>query len=1028
MPHQTSGTTLFLDDDVEDSVMNNRGSQDDIVSQYVHDIDKKEVSFSSRKGSQKGHPSASRQILDLDGDFDEEPSGSQSRLRVSEKFTPSKQHIAPWDTPASPMDEIFRQTVGTLGSSKKLPYIPNTDMNDSSTNVSDDNSNSPTFDDINQEKYSGPADSDNESSSQHLHQDTEFVESYQEAEREIFGIRPASSSSSEVPDASLQPQIDTEESYADEDYISISDLPPDFGVPSDDSKPSHHLYNGVYHNEPPLSEEDLESLEKQMEQLNNSQSSRLFSQPSIAEIIVGEADNLVVLPRGESPVSSPESRLMSRSKKSDLFAEGSPKYTNNIPDSSSDSEEDSENQDSLTPPLVANHSENIQINTLPSEDTDEILSNRQNWVYSGNNPHIPPSPFIDEGFKNQIPYPKSMNGLSPSSSLDFQAISRRRSKEENEENDTDNDSGEDIEPRKLDQSFLVPSPQRHLNYQVSPNERKVNDPESSSEDESDVDCPPQSEAIISPPNVMTSDDEREEDRRLFDAIMSQKPKASKTKGSHPSSTSDFPAPTEEEMQEYFAEMMRNALKGFNNFVMGPNSSSNFQSDDPELKLQEISANAIENMDKRFRDLFSRHLPPTSQLTSSLTEQKIHDMESQVQDFQTKKLTKTSKKKIAELSQSEFELPVQPFLTPEEYLHDSSVSHEYSKKLSEVTRSKADILPVTKNEELNKMFTQSFRELVSYYQPDEGSNHKISSHNKKNVDDAPSSPLPSTSKEKKVRKAQGSLKKNVESELDLGEGQPRSQESNEKSVKLKKQKNPKNDRSLSPNRKKDIIPSSTQEKPRVASLLQENHHDEITPATDYSKHLHGNSLTSGRVVYGIHNEGPIMAQEWNSTNNKPARRGQRSNSPPSSAPTSPIKKNAKPILRSQSPDLSKRKKGVRWNHGDSESDPMLSKRPSSARQARKSSASTSNTTKFQHLTAPTFSSVIRSLNIAGIDYNDVQAITQASKDANYFVSSNHSDLSHPSYADSYYTSGIDIMAALAASNQTHANQKKKKKQK
>jgi hypothetical protein len=204
-----------------------------------------------------------------------------------------------------------------------------------------------------------------------------------------------------------------------------------------------------------------------------------------------------------------------------------------------------------------------------------------------------------------------------------------------------------------------------------------------------------------------------------------------------------------------------------------------------------------------------------------------------------------------------------------------------------------------------------------------------------------------------------------------------------------------------------------------------HHEDITAATDYSKHLHGNHLTSGRVVYGLHNEGPIMSQEWNTTNNRPTRRKPRSLSP-SSAPSSP------PSHRRQLSNSSTKSSLA--------SSPVKreqpSRRPSSAPRHRRksstggtmasSSSSSSSSSRFQHLSAPTFSSVVRSLNIAGIDYNEVQAITQASKDANFLISSHHADLSSPSYVDSYYTSGIDIITALAATHQTAGTTSGKKK--
>lgn len=1112
--------------------MNNRGTQNDIISQYVQSIDNYEEKSANlqsfNKKGKRGHQSASRQILDLDGDFDEETSEyARSVMEGTSKSTPVKPHTAPWDTPVSPMDEIFRQTVGALGSNKKLPFIPDSDMNDSSTNASDENPSTPTFSNLKQSEmdiYRGLDDSDYESNSLNLHEDTEFVDSYQEAEKKIFGIQPSHSSSedsvSDAPDSSLRPQIDTEESYADEDYISISDLPPDFGIPSEDTKTSHHLYNGVYHNEPPLSEEDLESLEKQMEQLNNSQSSRLFSQPSIAEIIVGEADNLVVLPRGESPVSSPEARLMSNSRKVDFFSEGSPKYTNNVPDTSSESEDESENQETLSDHIsepATNLADNIQIDTLLSEDTDEIISNRQNWMYSGNNPHIPPSPFIDEGFKNQIPYPKLM---SPSSNIDFQAISRRRSKEKPEENDDESEpeeeeeeqeeEEEEIEPRKLDQSLLIPSPQRPHNSQVSlsagnsRNKENFYEEESSSEEGEEDDkvhgYPTHSGTQESSNKTMTSDDEREEDQRLFDAIMNEKPKKIIT-NTIPvpltvSSEIPPPAPTEEEIQEYYAEMMRCALKGFNpsnidNIPMKsyddiPNhsSSSSGDDDDPNRSLQEISTNAIQNMDQHFHEIFSRH-----NLTSTLAEEILDEIELKEYNYHQKKQRKNKKKDVNIIQKMELEMPctsTSSVMSPDEYYKESTPSSvpststattstsvikskEYNKILNNLTRNyqhgtskpnnqshtaAADILPVTQNQELNKMFTQSFRDLVSYYQPQQSDHHGDTSNSGNNPEDQigihekklkkketnRKSSTPTTS----TRKSRSPNPRNIE--LNLEEGQENKKEKLSKKQ-LKEKKNEKlvsssSSTSLSSTswqNKKDIIPSSSSSQSHLPLPLQGVEQVVITPSLENSKYLHGNTVSSGRIVYGIHNDGPIMSQEWNNTNNKPSHRlVQRSTIPSSSssAPSSPIKKDPPPGAtsgttsakrRSQSPDLSKKKKGMKGNNESDypvKDDSIVPKRSSSARSSRKSSTTTStSTSKFQHLTAPTFSSVIRSLNIAGIDYNDIQAITQASKDANYFVSSHHSDLSHPSYTDSYYTSGIDIITALA----TNGNQKKKMKQ-
>jgi hypothetical protein len=1377
------GRVLFMDgeEEVDDEQEGRRtqGAQDVIISQYVKDIDlsqgnewrryqeeenevgEEDTHQATKRSSTRGahhrkrNQSASRQILDLDGDFDEETSANANaefsrKYFQTERSTPIKRETvqapavppAAWDSPVSPMDHLFRQTVGALGSARKLPYIPDEErgeyeadllgvMNDSSSgDVSPRDEFEGSVDHLlsQEEVYRGLHDSDYDSDSPSerpsRHEDTEFVDSYRAAEEEILGIRSrrasasssssassASANDSNVPDASLQPQLDTEDSFVDdgdedddgngedEDYISISDLPPDFGQDNLSPPPhsfqpaSHHELNGVYHIEPALSEDDLEALERQLNQLNSSQSSQLFSQPSIAEIIVGE-DNLIVLPRGESPVSSPDVRFVGNSREMQKKgreggqggSNGSPKYRNHISSTSSDSEESDEgerdgnrdkdrfnveaqeegeeNEDDreedslenisrLRPPRPSSstptqHSqfhglaENIQIDTLLSEDTEDLISNRQNWIsYSGSYPsHIPPSPFIDEGFKNQIPYPKAMNGLSPSSTIDFQAIplSSTESNEENgegmrrggssneEEEDFEEEEGdegeeeeldeygEEIEPRHLDHSFMIPSPQRHLPPPVTTTATAtatatapLNDLSSSSSSSSGDELHKDdngNEEDEDDTQRVTSEDEREEDRRLFDAIMSDKPslppppsttaRARATASSKrnvapidiiPGAASpplpppeEFPAPTEEEMQEYFAEMMRNALHGINHFVVGSHNPSSASAPAPasssggggggargrsghqsqaavaaadlsESQLQEISAQAIESMDKRFQNLFAKHFPKTSlsssvsvtlpadatavthSSTAAMAERRIVEMEERVVDYHSKK-TKTvkavkkssssnreshsgsreghsgsreSKKTRMMSAPGEEEVESEEaVLTPEEYLQQAIASAsassgrsypdptEYQKRLSQILGTSAApaprhgppsarssvrdsfkghsvSLPVTGNEELNQMFTQSFRELVSYYQTNgtgEGDDdlplpppppsvevqEPHPHHSKAKSSSSSSSRSHSKPRKTAAAAAEGDRVGGVEemvqvtmtspkvkrtkvkittherskrgtvmeeSELDLGEaggggaaggGAGGTRERGQEMTRMKAKR------------------ESNKGTKESKGMMQGRHHEDITAATDYSKHLHGNQLTTGRVVYGLHNEGAAMAQEWNTTNTRPTRRKPRSLSPSgaaasASAPSSPPHGQHRRPHSNSSAGAKSKQSGFSMSASASAVSASPGKRDQASRRSssapRHSRAATGGGgtagSRFQHLSAPTFSSVVRSLNIAGIDYNEVQAIAQASKDANFLISSHHADLSSPAYADSYYSSGIDIISALAAAS-------------
>lgn len=720
-PDSDSGARILRSVSISDQSVPG-DAQRDLVERYVDAIaeGKKTVDMRGSKsplfhGSKQGYGSPRR--------FQEE-SGSYSASKASQI---RQKELHAWDMPKSPLDDIFRQTMGAMGSPLKMPPMISHDIDDSTSQGSSEEEERDVLEDYYDYYEDGEDSKAADTNSQNYSLSTnaavagsllsdgeaENSESDEEDyddndERADYG---ANDGSDEYDD-------DAGDEYEeDENGIRVDDLPDDFGVELlTGSRP------GRKYSEPDAF--DLDSLE---EQLSKSSPNGRFpsNQPSIDEILVAEClDNLIVLPKGDTPVSSPDVKKLylqephrgssQRTTPDDI--KGSPKFRERDPCTSSDEEngditDDDQDTSSYMQQSLRTDAAVAEDILLSGEGSDEsgdektLSACASNTSFDRANRHIPPSPYPTDphGFQGQIPYPQDVircdsveeceegEGELYTSLKSHVSPCRNTSQYDESDENSSNCSSSSSSGMYVDPMESVDEVEQQMIAHEIELDHSLGSP---------------SNAVNLSLRSMTSDDEREDDRRLFDAIMASAP---------PVEVQDSGSDV-----AYMSELMRASLL--------PSSSamhSHGHNADGNDLIHMISSNAIENVSHRLEDiLYGRE---------TISDRPQEDDEDVIAKSR-QQLEKFEKRAAAYLASHAESSDIITGQVVDRKVHsdirfddlglaicgDDDVNptvfgdDNIPDFIRHALDSGAKTLPVTGNDELDDQFTKSFRELMQYY--------------------------------------------------------------------------------------------------------------------------------------------------------------------------------------------------------------------------------------------------------------------------------------------------------------------------
>mmetsp|Transcript_24345 Transcript_24345/g.35702 ORF Transcript_24345/g.35702 Transcript_24345/m.35702 type:complete len:1489 (-) Transcript_24345:207-4673(-) len=1024
-------------------------AQSDLVDRYVKEITLREEEMAEverlHRDSDKSNEdeevrqSTSRQVLAMETESDVEdlrqvqspyPGSTMATVgsdTCSEEFpgpcSYEKKHersndagVDAWDLPKSPMDDVFRRTVGALGSPYKMPNMTHlSDMNDSTSISTGVQSSGEVSSDSNCDKRSdscSSSSSDDESEGfqaddeeEGRHEDTEYVESVEEAELRsvcdedssapgevrfqpasvatsaaVAGSDVYSSCSSQSPSQSPHFDLGRDDgsappSPATEDIIRAEDLPDDFG-----STLLNGQYVSITHKD--SGGIDVDSLEDQMESISPGSGSRMLSaQPSIDEILVAELENLIVLPAGESPLSSPDISAKNRfssspgNKESSLEGKkkGSPKYRDRDPCTSSEEdnddgnsgngsaegEDDATQQQSLMTDAAVAPSLCDVMDALSRESSDESDNEETETALRGTL-HIPPSPYLAEGFQEQIPYPRDIGKVADQVTSPSEGDNCGRS---------DGKKGPSMRVEMYSNRMAVNIPQPgRSGVDRSPNIRYTQSYTEDSSDSSDeyldhvIPPSPSMDIDDEPPDepevnisALTSDDERDEDRRLFDAIMASAP---------PSAVEDT-----ESDAAFMSHLMRSTMQ---THVIGDNGV-NFLT--TEENLFDMSNAAAERMAGRLDEVLKDHSGVVKAFSPENREK--NDGHSDIQ-FDENGLAVSGD----DLTPSDFDVEDSP-----EYLEKALLDTDidYSQ------------LPITSSGHLNKEFLQSFRELMAQYTEAGHDSSNGAGSPKKSPKKSTGAIARSTSPGSK-RRSRENDRINTRRSKDIPSSGGRTSPSKSSASTNKAEKH-RGRGSKSGEKEKDS-------KQRPNSLTGDSSRSDASNPVDSSKHVIAGGSTviqGGKVVYAEVTDAPALAKEWNASGryqshktrcgSAPTRMrvkytsnsataamiAERARKEPRRKKSSSGKRDGKLVSSSLVLDSKPRRSQSAGRMNKSMTDVDLSASTGSGsstkRKGKKVTRSESDR-RLKHLAAPTFSSAARMLDIAGLHIGDLAAMAQS----------------------------------------------------
>ena len=795
--------------------------------------------------------------------------GKSSQIKQRERHA--------WDCPDSPMDNIFRQTMGALGSPFKMPPSISYDINDSTSQ----GSSSEEERDVLEDYYDDVVES-----GQYDDEEEEEVEDRKTPNTSLLtttwsmctsaavvgsdGLSPASSDvegSSNLDGSS--PPVDDEGSSVDssgnemssddgdddENYIGVDDLPDDFGEGYLNGHRDVGHSSRSNHHDPDAFE--LDSLEEQLQSQSSPNAGLHARQPSIDEILIAEClDNLIVLPKGESPLPSPDSRNTRRSPPSHKIStqrttpedvKGSPKYRDRDPCTSSD-EEDGDITDDEDTNAVHSLVTDAAVASVTGEILDALMDDRDmsdesacvddgkggsaglsapstDASFDRGNRHIPPSPYPTDpnGFQGQIPYPQEMV--------------RRIASVEELSGDNDDDDDDNL---SSDSSGMYVDPIDLVEQQMSTYENTPSSPVGAAGNLS--------------MRSLTSDDEREEDRRLFNDIMASAP----------------PAYREENEADiaYMSHLMRSTL-------------SDAQSDDEVDLIKLISSHAVGNVSNRLEDILHHAEEAKAEKGVAINAPHLKNFQQRAAAYlaSSSDTTETESDIITtqpEAQHTEIHFDAMGLAISGDDVSDLSPNNFGDENLPDfilhaLAEGTTETLPVTSSDELNKQFTHSFRELMKYYSSEPAiSSSPISEE----AADAVISPNGKSKKTKKLPKKGSKTGSHEDTPT-----KPRSSTPTSSTKKTSKSHSERIDKASAPSKSHNSRAASARDKDTSPNRPRPASAPPTSTSVDTSKHIMAGPAAAGggREVYGQLTDAVAMARPWNES-------GSRILTVPTAAPT------------------------------------------------------------------------------------------------------------------------------------------------
>jgi hypothetical protein len=847
-------------------------AQRDLIEQYVDAIaeGKKSVETPVSRGVKINYGSPSY----------EEESGSYSTSKASQI---KQKEMHAWDMPKSPLDDLFRQTFGAMASPLKMPPMISHDIDDSTSQGSSEEEERDVLEDYYDDLEEGTdVYSQNYSlgtsaavAGSDLNED-ENSDDDSEVESEDDDEDDADYEDDEYADGEYDADYNSDgedeyETTEDENGIRLDDLPDDFGTEFLNGSGPGRKYRTV--SEPDAF--DLDSLEEQLSK--SSPNGRPSNQPSIDEILVAEClDNLIVLPKGETPLSSPEARSMgkyirephhgSSQRTTPEDIKGSPKFRERDPCTSSDEENgDSTDSDHDTNSHFQNSlrtdiavTGDILLSGEGSDDSgdEKVLSAcASNGSFDRGNRHIPPSPYPTDpfGFQGQIPFPQDVVrcdsveecnedeiGLYGAPVLSHNTsrlnTSQYDESDDNSSNSSSSSSGMFVDPME----GVEEVEQQMIAHEVE--QKHPSSPAAIARDAANLSM-----------RSMTSDDEREEDRRLFDAIMASAPPEDVRDGR----SSDV---------AYMSDLMR-ATFSQRQQAAGGNRAAEGAIDENDL-IHLISSNAIENVSHRLEDI----LYGRENKADGAEYEDEEDMAARSK-LQLEKFEKRAAAYLASHAGST------DLITGQSNDHNSHTDIRFDSLglamsgddevdptlfgddnipefIVNALGSGEGALPVTGNDKLNDQFTQSFRELMQYY----SSQGVAFSANSATTEHESGASSPKKTKKTPSKKAHSSASSAPSSAAkELGSTPTPTK-------RLKRASFTSSDKVLAVDKQVKspaVTMRATPMKESPSKLKQVNGSDN---AVDTSKHIIAGPKVShgGREVYGATSDAVTRANPWNET--------------------------------------------------------------------------------------------------------------------------------------------------------------------